>query len=197
MKAPVDRENTKREIKKILAIHGIDIWINQLVDRLSASRRTLYQWFHDHPGMIEAGVEAAQLDLLRALDRFRADLKQKEKAGESVSDLPISEQLFIEYCRLLGDEEVCGGVVLRAAAEATPARRAESLLHQRASEFAQRHVRYFQNILQGEKIPQSPARARLLVAMASGDFLLPRTARDKPLFNPATFFEMVMGMDLD
>ena len=172
MKNPyADQETTVRQIRQYLFKHGVKIAINDLIASVTVARMTLYKWYGDAEGIVTAGVESAHLEITGALARLPGRIGGDGGArGAGIGDArdgvpPPSGRLFLEYCRILRDPELCGGVVLRALMEyPDPA----SGVHLAAARCVERHVRSFERALANDGAAQPLRRARMLVAGAAG-----------------------------
>ena len=199
MKTPaVSKEESDQEIKRYLFVYGSHPGYyggsESMIDELSCSRQKLFQWYGTIQGMILAGLQAAQTDLTEALRLFRQELARHPKLITGTRDAKgkskvlaasTAAEVFGEYCRLINDPTVCGGIVLRAAAQSPSG---DSKIHQFAASAVAQHIAFLRNLLQQEKVDQPSLRARMLVATASGLFILPHgTVREETRFLPLFF----------
>ena len=174
--------------------------VDDLLKLVSVSRQTAFKWYSSIQGMILAGLVAAQTSFMAELEEFHQKLVEHPKLviGRALSRsgkrrtavfaASAAAEVFGEYCRLLNDPSVCGGIVLRAAAEFPDP---ESEVHRFATECFIKHLEYLSEILKQEEIDQPAARTRLLVAAAAGLFSLPRSAIGQETSFLPLFFQAI------
>ena len=196
--AALSKEETDQEIKRYLFVYGAHPGSyggsSSMIDQLTCCRQKLFRWYGSVEGMVLAGLQAAQTDLTAHLREFRAELARHPKLVTGAPDArgkskvfaaSTAAEVFGEYCRLVNDPQVCGGIVLRAAAEFPSP---DSKIQQFAASAVAQHVAFLRNLLQQEKIDQPSIRARMLIAAASGLFMLPHgTVREEARFLPLFF----------